>query len=309
MDYQNSNPFTKLVQQRVPLDKGDFLTLMDTLSCLFDQSIRLDDLIKVRYMDSRSLLEVINPSDHTIDGMIIIQTLDTLQDEVCRDETQSVLYWKMVSALILQSLSKRPNQNGVTSVVSRVTGPPKVGSVKVQPRGSTTLPNFVDHFALCKPSVEPVAEQVLKQLSELRLSTIKPLYRNKYHYYIRCRSSRCDFCLTMFYHMSLTSCISLHHGDIPCHHTGYFPHVGLRLWKQLRTRHDSGEPFKPTARSRELKYTLFSYEQMKGLETPCPIYDDKIDTDTPVESQMVNNTDPRPSDEEVIYCPLSPEIP
>jgi len=63
-----------------------------------------------------------------------------------------------------------------------------------------------------------------------------------------CSSKQCIFCRTMFKSLVVTKCGSdtgfpCTEGK-PCNTIGYFPHVGVKLWKRLKPAHTGAHPFK-----------------------------------------------------------------
>lgn len=63
-----------------------------------------------------------------------------------------------------------------------------------------------------------------------------PLLYKKFRY-IRCKTNHCQKCRTIFSNTQLTSCAIAGHS--PCVPSGWFPHVGGRLWGILRPSHDN----------------------------------------------------------------------
>lgn len=55
---------------------------------------------------------------------------------------------------------------------------------------------------------------------------------------VKCSKPNCPQCKHAFEFMRLTSCASLAHP--PCVPSGWFPHIGSRLWAKLKARHDNG---------------------------------------------------------------------
>lgn len=116
-----------------------------------------------------------------------------------------------------------------------------------------------DATAHPKPSPPPIPadqeiQQVAKSLHNEVLKT-SPLYDRKGQKYVRCTRTGCRFCKDMFMHLNISSCERM--GHEPCHSTGWFPHIGITMWKVLRRQHDSGSLFIP-------KMT-----QPKAGELPC----------------------------------------
>lgn len=76
-----------------------------------------------------------------------------------------------------------------------------------------------------------------------RINEGVPLYSVRAQKYVKCDKVDCEFCKSMYQNMDLTACSVFGHTN--CNSVGYFPHVGISMWKTLRRQHDSGQPFKP----------------------------------------------------------------
>lgn len=93
-----------------------------------------------------------------------------------------------------------------------------------------------------KPVIQiPPVEEVLMELNHYAASP--KLYARPGQKYIKCKQDHCSFCTAMFEHMVITPCSRFGHAN--CNTVGWFPHVGISLWKSLRSQHDAGMPFKP----------------------------------------------------------------
>lgn len=77
------------------------------------------------------------------------------------------------------------------------------------------------------------------------LGTDLPPY--KHVHYIDCKHTRCSFTRTLFTQVALTKCV----GHKKCVPSGWFPHVGMTLWKSLASKHTELSIFK--AKTRVLK--------------------------------------------------------
>lgn len=77
------------------------------------------------------------------------------------------------------------------------------------------------------------------------LATDRPPYNHVP--YIECKHTQCAFTRTLFQNIALTKC----EGHKKCVPSGWFPHVGLTLWKSLASKHTEDTIFK--AKARQLK--------------------------------------------------------
>lgn len=68
--------------------------------------------------------------------------------------------------------------------------------------------------------------------------------RTKFHKSLDCRSKTCLFCKNMYSYVNITACNSMHSNTKPCVPTGWYPHIGIGLWKCIKAAHDKGKPFR-----------------------------------------------------------------
>lgn len=88
------------------------------------------------------------------------------------------------------------------------------------------------------------ADKVYKELCTY-LASDQPPY--KHVPYMDCKHTLCSFTRTLFQNIALTKCV----GHKKCVPSGWFPHVGMTLWKSIASKHSEGSIF--TAKSRTLK--------------------------------------------------------
>jgi hypothetical protein len=59
-----------------------------------------------------------------------------------------------------------------------------------------------------------------------------------------CSKAKCRFCSTLAHSVHLTPCARIHPKTKPCHTIGWWPHIGYKMWNQIRFAHKRGEDFK-----------------------------------------------------------------
>lgn len=104
------------------------------------------------------------------------------------------------------------------------------GPKKVPPK-----PNLTD-----VPTDQKVIRQIQEQVHADGSRKSQP-YDTKGQRYVKCKAPGCRFCRKMFASLHLTSCERF--GHEPCNSAGWFPHVGITMWKSLRRQHDAGADF------------------------------------------------------------------
>lgn len=60
---------------------------------------------------------------------------------------------------------------------------------------------------------------------------------------VTCKAPSCKFCIAMAKHLHLSPC-TIHIGP-SCHPSGWWPHVGRKLWSMVKRSHDSGQNYVP----------------------------------------------------------------
>lgn len=128
--------------------------------------------------------------------------------------------------------------------------PSRSASNKVKEGSSSTAKK--DNKSMPLPGAVAVPEKpsIDEVLSELSINQeASELYRRPGQKYIKCKVVDCQFCPAMYKSMAITPCSRFGHAN--CNQLGWFPHVGISLWKTLRSQHDAGMPFK--SRSFEVK--------------------------------------------------------
>lgn len=247
----SSNPTAKLANiENYLVSPEVFATLCDFITQDLPERNRFNDLIKTRYMQSRTLKDVMcRKTDERISCSLIIDTLNTLHEGSCTSDINSGAYWKMAFVSSLKVLSLTPSSHHSSPRPKHST---EKELAPLVPTDVAMFP-YVD-----KPKRTPDTQILLSLRNHLKQGPI--LYGNSYHTYIRCRSHTCKFCRSMFQHIVVTSCAEYQHDKKPCHPSMFYPHVGRSLWKQLKAKHDNGLPFEPTKKHRSLRYTLKSLD-------------------------------------------------
>jgi len=106
-------------------------------------------------------------------------------------------------------------------------------------------------------------------------------FRTKFHKSLDCRIKSCLFCKNMYSYVNLTACNSMHTNTKPCVPTGWYPHVGIGLWKCIKPAHDKGKPYRADVKpvkTQELPPLIMwqtnlanSLEPSQIAEIPIPI--------------------------------------
>lgn len=183
---------------------------------------------------------------------------DLKADLASQGDTRSVP-WEDITMLMLRTLEQTL---AVSSFTQETRAPSAHTSVPLAPRGKSTsvaqskakgieATKPVDIIA-CEPSassgniIVPTDPQLVQRILEIvaqPLKDTKPLYATYGQRYVKCNSRNCEFCETMFNNLAVTQCSKF--GHTPCNSVGWYPHVGVSMWKQLRRQHDSGLQFIP----------------------------------------------------------------
>lgn len=79
-----------------------------------------------------------------------------------------------------------------------------------------------------------------------KLQKIGPC-KTKANKHIKCSIPQCKFCQALYHHVNLTCCDAIHPASKKCISEGWYPHVGVGLWKVLEHHHSSGI-YKPKPR-------------------------------------------------------------
>ena len=186
---------------------------------------------------------------------IIRTSVKELKEEA--KSTGSILPWEEMWNVCLDILEKTSYSSAPTTTpkeVSSTSGRKSSAKPNNQlPTTSVAVPKAVDlkssggqkptpkpsqHSA---PSDQNVIRQIREVLRKEKVSGSRPIYDRKGQRYVKCKSPDCRFCSTMYESLHLTSCERF--GHPPCNSAGWFPHVGITMWKSLRRQHDAGAPF------------------------------------------------------------------
>lgn len=109
------------------------------------------------------------------------------------------------------------------SLATPTLSPPKVAPVKKSSPAPTELPDA--------NAVEEIRRKLraLKDARKLKFDTAA-------HAHVKCKALNCSFCSVLFSTVHITKCI----GHKKCSTVGWYPHVGVPLWRLLRAKHDAG---------------------------------------------------------------------
>jgi len=236
-----------------------FAQLVEAIQLDLSSLPQFTEEVKRRYMDLHDLHAVITTSkDKQISSDIIMQSLMHIQ----QFSSNQLLFWQQVCRSCLKVLSKN----------SRI----EVNPGRAQTSGKHKIETDTNHQSRAKqPKMSRVAEltptttkriypfdkipsaEVYEELAQ-HFKNSKIPYSVGAQSYITCRKRGCKFCKDMFYHTHITRCDIYNH--TPCVPSGFFPHIGMRLWKILKRLHDSGTEYQcPPASSKEIRYTLNSF--------------------------------------------------
>lgn len=209
----------------------DISTLRDTLFAL----PLMDDEISTKF--ENTFRECIASADFTIlaSGHIPQQTIfSSLQTslkaaselaqfkfELTQDTRYSNLQhqiWNPLVEQLVKLVSLKPD----TRTTCDVSSPP------VKPR--------------IKPTPAPVSlpeKDIALIRAKLKATTMskRHLFATPGHAHIKCSTENCAFCSHLFHTVNITKCT----GHKRCNSIGYYPHVGVSLWRILKKKHDSGQ--------------------------------------------------------------------
>jgi hypothetical protein len=149
------------------------------------------------------------------------------------------------------------------------------------------------------PPVGLEAEEIYRVILS-RLGKKHPLSNFKH---ITCDSLTCSFCKDMFFATHLTKCV----GHKPCVPGGWYPHVGVILWNQLKRYHDNGKEYVCNAQLREHCMPSLNCAKSQISRTTSTINEVKaiaIEND-----QAEASTDSVSMDLSILNCDASNELP
>jgi len=194
---------------------------------------------------------------------IITSALKDLRKEVKAGALKEEIPWDELTFLSLKFLEKELSSINITKdrviqsteplpiTSKRVTQPPKPAKMKTDIGKATERPKVVrtsDQNTKAVPvrSQAPADAELIKRIHNViyqRMNNGVPLYATPAHRYVKCDAVVCEFCSQMYKHLEITACSTF--GHTQCNSVGWFPHVGIKLWKKLQRQHDAGSPFKP----------------------------------------------------------------
>lgn len=161
--------------------------------------------------------------------------------------------WEQLCGIILtsyekllseQTHGKAPKASTVQSTqMENASQPANSHNPAFTPPSSAAVKDFkMTVFKPLNPVVpKPPVEDVLRELNHY--ATSSKLYTRPGHQYIECTRNTCYFCTAMFEHVTITPCSQYGHAN--CIPVGWFPHVGISMWNELRSQHDMGMRFIP----------------------------------------------------------------
>lgn len=200
-------------------------------------------------------------------GNIPQQHINTAFTKACEEVHQAILndsnstniellqlayaLWSPMTATVFNNcaLSAGPSQP-----TAKISATPSKKQKKSSPTSKVnSIPNrsVIVHKSKPKPTPEPVKavsvsdtatvsqvtvadENIYDDLTEYRRTTEVLYHADRY---ITCSEPRCAMCDKMFRRVLLSPCV----GHEPCVKSGWFPHVGVRLWAKIyKTHHDAG---------------------------------------------------------------------
>lgn len=228
------------------------LSIVARISEALQVSSRLEESVRARYMSRVDFQSLVSGIAQPVDSEIIMTSIDSIQvkDDIKPDR------WKIAFRALLTELAKfstsdrtltRPGSNATKStsqkngVGSKVTPSERAGLGRPSPPTKLNL------------ALSVASESDYRALFDYLQVTDFP-FRTGYHdRYIKCGVKKCGFCIQLFMHTDVTSCGRYKHP--PCHPCGFYPHIGLHLWKQVKMSHNAREEYRSSG-NRNLKYTL-----------------------------------------------------
>lgn len=191
--------------------------------------------------------------------------------------------WRDLSFLLLNRLELvMTDRNSLENTATRLTEP---SPAKIKVAANTKGPNIQRHGEASSGKIEPptskanprplkVPDISADKVAIIQQSLIKRVKDGAHPYdvranrYVKCANKDCVFCNTMYHNLELTACAMF--GHPPCIPEGYFPHVGISMWKTLRRQHDDGQTFKVRKDITRRPGDLPRLSEANPILTVCP---------------------------------------
>lgn len=192
--------------------------------------------------------------------------LKALQDYPASGDFSSP-YWNPVTAALLNCVEQLVRSSALSNrTTTRAKHSPSTAtsSSKRTPDRETAVrppvvkpPSTKSTRCLVSTAPLPSPEKIVSIREQLRLryeaAALHP-FSNHAHVLRDCVNASCAICRDLYMKLSISKC----EGHTPCHSTGYFPHLGSRLWKRIRDTHIAGKLI-----------TLTEEQQQRDGTIPC----------------------------------------
>lgn len=222
----------------------DFYNLIPALKSIRDIPETLLEEFEDCYRSTISSVDI----KHLTSGIIpkhilstsLTSTLETVSQsalnmyESTRDprllEISAMLWNPLLAAMFKMTSTETPSRSFVRAASSESTSP-RAPKPKAQTPNRSTPPPPV--------KMGPAQVDGLRKRLKNIMTSKTSLYATPAHAFIKCVKTDCEFCRSLFTTLNITRC----EGHKKCCSIGWYPHIGLPLWKMTKKRHDQNLPF------------------------------------------------------------------
>lgn len=215
----------------------------------------------------RQMVALQSPSE-ILKGLTTHKKLVVIRDALAEFDTQMnsiddlhVPVFNSVTKAVFNSLIATARLKSPEIHKSEVVNKPVKPETTDRPTAVSAIAGIeakLQNVNITQKPVKPIASKP-KQVAKPKGDKVQAVYNDLMAYlgsdvpmygrvpYIDCKLTNCSFTRTLFQNVALTKCT----GHKKCVASGWFPHVGITLWKSLASKHTHETIF--SARSRKLK--------------------------------------------------------
>lgn len=215
-----------------------------------------------------------------------LKTLKTVSERLGQEHN---IHWEKLTFILLHTIEDSVSlstakdvspKNTHTTVASRKQGKSAPAALPDEPPGC--IDSWVNEVERAEQQlilddtransglteVPAFNKTAIKRALVQRLENNEILYATPGQKYVKCNVQNCKFCVEMYKNLDLTSCARLRHVD--CIPGGFFPHVGVSMWKKVQRQHDNNQAFitkSPKPKSNALRLINLMEEPSFALST------------------------------------------
>lgn len=272
--------------------------LTETLVQDIPRLSQLREIVRERYMQLHDFSNIMQsaPSTAITPTAVLVDAIEQLVS----DQPDQIFLWKTAFNSCLKVLGKITVENKTTDQAQTRTQKRKTDAdaeTRVRPKVSGIQVTAVPQNKLVDIII-PTDDDFEILVSYLKSTDLLFAVPSQGH--ISCRQPGCKFCREMFCNTDVTSCGKYDHKN--CTKSGFFPHVGIKLWKILRSKHNSGVAYcREPPKHNVSRYTLSAYNARKSANDSFAAF---IST----KSTEPRSTAPLPYGSSPRYEPSSPVL-